>query len=45
MEITKQMFQVEGDANLSAEDKAAQLKELEAQKAEYEALMAKVPQA
>ena len=45
MEITKKMFQVEGDESLSAEDKAAQLKELETQKAEYEALMAKVPQA
>ena len=45
MEITKKMFQVEGDESLSAEDKAAQLKELETQKAGYEALMAKVPQA
>ncbi len=45
MEITKKMFQVEADESLSAEDKAAKLKELQAQKAEYEALMAKVPQA
>ena len=45
MEITKQMFQVEADESLSAEDKAAKLKELDGQKAEYEALMAKVPQA
>ena len=45
MELTKAMFQIEGDDSLSAEDKAAQLKDLAAQKAEYEALMAKIPQA
>jgi phosphonate transport system substrate-binding protein len=45
MEITKAMFQVEADENLSTEEKAAQLEELEAQKAEFESLMAKVPQA
>jgi phosphonate transport system substrate-binding protein len=45
MEVTKQMLQVEADDSLSAEDKAAKLKELESQKAEYESLMAKVPQA
>jgi phosphonate transport system substrate-binding protein len=45
MEITKQQFQVEADESLSAEDKAAKLKELADKKAEYEALMAKVPQA
>jgi len=45
MEITKQMFQVEGDAKMSADDKAAKLKELAAEKAKYEDLMATVPQA
>jgi phosphonate transport system substrate-binding protein len=45
MELTKTMFQVEADESLSAEEKAAQLDELKAKKAEYEALMAKVPQA
>ncbi len=45
MELTKQMFQVEGDAKMSAEEKAAKIKELTAKKAEYEALMTKVPQA
>jgi phosphonate transport system substrate-binding protein len=45
MEITKKMFQVQADDKMSAEEKAAALKELEAQKAEYEGLMAKVPQA
>lgn len=45
MEVTKAMFQVEADESLSAEEKAAKLDELKAQKAEYEALMAKVPQA
>ncbi|MCB1503087.1 MAG: phosphonate ABC transporter substrate-binding protein [Bauldia sp.] len=44
MELTKQMFQVEADDSLSAEDKAAKLKDLEAKKAEYEDLMAKIPQ-
>lgn len=44
MELTKQQFQVEADESLSAEDRAAKLKELADQKAEYEALMAKVPQ-
>jgi len=45
MELTKQTFQVEADESLSAEEKAAKLDELKAKKAEYEALMAKVPQA
>jgi phosphonate transport system substrate-binding protein len=45
MELTKQQFQVDADESLSAEDKAAKLKELADKKAEYEALMAKVPQA
>ena len=45
MEVTKQMFQVQADEKMSADEKSAKLKELEAQKAEYEALMTKVPQA
>ncbi|MYZ48983.1 phosphonate ABC transporter substrate-binding protein [Propylenella binzhouense] len=45
MEITKQMFQVEADDKLSAEDKSAQLETLKAEKAKYEGLMAKIPQA
>jgi phosphonate transport system substrate-binding protein len=45
MEITKKIFQVQADEKLSADEKAAQIKDLEAKKAEYEALMAKVPQA
>ncbi len=45
MELTKAMFQLEADDSLSAEEKAAQLKELEAKKAEYEVLLAKIPQA
>jgi phosphonate transport system substrate-binding protein len=45
MELTKSMFQVEADDTLSAEEKAAKLDELKAKKAEYEALMAKIPQA
>jgi phosphonate transport system substrate-binding protein len=44
MDLTKQMFQVQADESLSAEDKEAQLKDLAAKKAEYEALMAKIPQ-
>lgn len=45
MELTKSMFQVEADDTLSTEEKAAKLDELKAKKAEYEALMAKIPQA
>ena len=44
MEVTKKMFQIQADEKMSAEEKAAALKELEAQKAEFEGLMAKVPQ-
>ena len=45
MELTKTMFQVEADDSLSAEEKTARIDELKAKKAEYEALLAKVPQA
>ena len=45
MEITKQMFQVQADDKISADEKAAKLKELEDQKVLYEGLVAKVPQA
>ncbi|MGE0233336.1 MAG: phosphonate ABC transporter substrate-binding protein [Flavobacteriaceae bacterium] len=44
LEISKQMFKINGDEQLSAADKAAKIKELEAQKAEIEGLMARVPQ-
>jgi len=44
METTKEMFQVEADESMSAEEKAAKLEELEAEKAKYEDLMAKIPQ-
>ncbi|MEP0320996.1 phosphonate ABC transporter substrate-binding protein [Bauldia litoralis] len=44
MEITKQIFQTEADDKMSAEEKTAKVKELEAEKAKYDGLMAKVPQ-
>jgi len=44
MEITKQMFQVQADESMAADEKAKKLKELEGQKAQYEDLMAKIPQ-
>jgi phosphonate transport system substrate-binding protein len=44
MEITKQMFQVQADESMSADEKSKKLKELEGQKAQYEDLMAKIPQ-
>jgi phosphonate transport system substrate-binding protein len=44
MEITKAMFQIQADETLSDEEKAARLAELEAEKARYEDLMARVPQ-
>ncbi len=45
MEITKAMFTLKGDDKISAEEKTAKLKELEAEKAKYDALLVKVPQA
>jgi phosphonate transport system substrate-binding protein len=45
MELTKKIFQTQADEKMSADEKAAKIKELEAQKAEFEMLMAKVPQA
>jgi phosphonate transport system substrate-binding protein len=45
MELTKQEFQVQSDESLSGEDKTKQLDDLAAEKAKYEGLMAKVPQA
>ena len=45
MELTKEIFQVQDDTSLSDAEKAAKIAELEAQKAVYEGLMAKVPQA
>ncbi|WP_421725582.1 phosphonate ABC transporter substrate-binding protein [Bauldia sp.] len=44
MEITKQIFQVQADDSMSDADKTAKVKELEAEKAKYEDLMAKIPQ-
>jgi len=44
MEITKQMFQLQADEAMTADEKATKLKELEEQKAKYEGLMAKIPQ-
>jgi phosphonate transport system substrate-binding protein len=45
MELTKAMFTIQGDDKMSAEEKTAKLKELEAEKAKYDGLLAKVPQA
>ncbi|MGE0237231.1 MAG: phosphonate ABC transporter substrate-binding protein [Parvibaculaceae bacterium] len=44
LEISKAMNKVKGDEALSQADKDAKLKELEAQKAQFEKLMAEVPQ-
>ena len=44
MAITKEEFQIKGDEKMSDADKAAKLKELAAEKAKYEELMAKIPQ-
>jgi len=44
MEISKAINKAKNDASLSAADKEAKLKELEASKAEFERLMAEVPQ-
>jgi phosphonate transport system substrate-binding protein len=44
MELTKKIFQVKADEKLSAEEKAAAVKDLEAKRAEVEKLMATVPQ-
>jgi len=45
MAITKEEFQIQADDKMSAEEKATRLDELKAEKAKYEELMAKVPQA
>ncbi|MCC0057366.1 MAG: phosphonate ABC transporter substrate-binding protein [Rhodobiaceae bacterium] len=44
LEISKQMFKINGDDQLNADQKTAKIKELEAQKADIEGLMARVPQ-
>jgi phosphonate transport system substrate-binding protein len=44
LEITKSMNKLKNDASVAAADKEAKLKELETQKAEFEKLMAEVPQ-
>jgi hypothetical protein len=38
------MFQLQADEAMSADEKATKLKELEAEKAKYEDLLAKIPQ-
>jgi phosphonate transport system substrate-binding protein len=43
MEITKAMFGIQGDEKMSADEKAAKLKELEGEKAKYDALLVKDP--
>lgn len=44
MELTKKMFQVEADEKMTADEKKKALAELDAKKAEYQHLMATVPQ-
>lgn len=44
MELTKEIGQLQADTRLEAEEKAARLEELEAQKAEYEAQLVAVSQ-
>ncbi|KAB0677381.1 phosphonate ABC transporter substrate-binding protein [Aureimonas leprariae] len=44
METTKSIAQAKGDAKLSADEKAAKVKELEARKADYETRLASLPQ-
>ncbi len=44
MELTKKEFQVQSDEAMPAADKEAKLKELAAEKAKYEGLMARIPQ-
>lgn len=44
LEISKAMNKIKGDEQLSQADKDAKLKDLEAKKAEFEKLMAEVPQ-
>ncbi|MEQ8346351.1 MAG: phosphonate ABC transporter substrate-binding protein [Sneathiellaceae bacterium] len=45
LEISKNIAKLEADAGMAAEEKAKRLKELQAEKAKYEGLMDKVPQA
>jgi len=44
MAITKDEFKIKGDDKMAADEKEAKLKELAAEKAKYEGLMAKIPQ-
>ncbi len=44
MAITKDEFKIKADDKMSDADKDAKLKELAAEKAKYEGLMAKIPQ-
>ena len=43
--ISKQIFKIQGDEKMSAEEKKAEIDKLEAEKARIEELMAKIPQA
>lgn len=43
--ISKQIFKIQGDEKMSAEEKKAEIDKLEAEKAKIEELMAKIPQA
>ena len=44
LEITKSMNKVKSDSSMSMSEKDAKIKELQAQKADYEKLMAELPQ-
>jgi phosphonate transport system substrate-binding protein len=44
MAITKDEFKIQGDDKMAADEKAAKLKDLAAENAKYEGLMAKIPQ-
>lgn len=44
LQISKEIFKIQGDEKMSADEKTAKIKELEAEKSKVEDLMAKVPQ-
>lgn len=44
LQVSKKIFETQGDTTLSDADKAAKIKELETQKAAYEDLLGRVPQ-
>lgn len=45
LQLSKEIFKIQGDDKMSAEEKTAKIKDLEAEKSKIEELMAKVPQA